>query len=95
MQKTLSASDANRREKWHEIDRLVSIRELKKCQTSYRFVFLTKESETGIIKIPTLPSQLPKTAEKVRISADSQNFRVEISQMINSECVSCTRGKKL
>ena len=28
----LSARDANRREKWHEIDRLVSIRELKTCQ---------------------------------------------------------------
>ena len=58
--KMLSARDANRREKRHEIDPLVSIREHKKSQTSCRFVFLAKESETGIIKIPTLSRQSPK-----------------------------------
>ena len=84
MQKTLSASDANRREKWHKISSLVSIRELKKCQTSCRFVFLTKESETGIIKKTTFPRQSPKKPENVRISGRFQNFQGNIGLTISS-----------
>ena len=95
MQKTLSASDANRREKWHKISSLVSIRELKKCQTSCRFVFLTKESETGIIKNPALLRQSPKTAEKVRISADSQNYSGEIGRLTGSLVCFMHTGRKV
>ena len=63
-----------------------------------RWVFIISIDQSGCgyhKNSEVSPGKPPKTAENLRIWADSQNYSGKIGRLTDSECVSRTRGEKL